>query len=150
MRAIRWSQRCCRPAATMTAASARSLSVWPTRIPMSSTRTASALSVSITVSPSIAAAATPTVATKRADDGLALNSARPGVGWPPRRQMSGDGPDIMDRHRMRLGDAVRARHARGRFIGEVHRLFRHWREIIEDALYVRQALDDVDGECHGC
>jgi hypothetical protein len=42
---------------------------------------------------------------------------------------------------MRFGNSVRARLAGRRVVGEVHRLVGHRRQIIEDALDVREALD---------
>jgi transposase InsO family protein len=36
-----------------------------------------------------------------------------------------------------------------RVIGEVHRLFRHRREVIQKALDTRQSLDHVTGDAHG-
>src|ERR1700736_116076 len=65
------------------------------------------------------------------------------------REPTRDRPSIMNPHNMRFRNASRPRHSGRRIIGEIHRLFRHRREVIEKALDTRQALDHVTGEAHG-
>ncbi len=61
----------------------------------------------------------------------------------------GDRPHVMDRHDMRLGPGVAARLTRGRLVGQIVGLRRHWRDIGQDAVDLRQALDHLRGEAHG-
>src|SRR5882762_3063161 len=49
----------------------------------------------------------------------------------------------------RTRGACRSRHARRWVVSEVHRLFRHRREVIEDTLDMREAIDEVRGKGHG-
>src|SRR5436309_8972211 len=64
------------------------------------------------------------------------------------REATRDRPSIMNRHDMRFRNASRPRHSGRRVIGEVHRLFRHRRQVIEKALDTRQSLDHVNGDAH--
>jgi len=65
------------------------------------------------------------------------------------RQPRRNRPGVVDRHPMGLGDAGRAGHAGRRVVGKVHWLVGHRRQIVENALDVRKALDHVTGEAHG-
>src|SRR5207237_8686082 len=73
----------------------------------------------------------------------------PGQALTVARQTRGYRTSILDRHPMRFGDPVRARDTRRRVVGEVHRLLAHRREVIEDTLDAREALNHVSGEAHG-
>ena len=56
---------------------------------------------------------------------------------------------VVNRHAMRLGDAGRARHARRRVVGQAHRLPGRRRQVVEDALDMRETIDQVSRERHG-
>src|SRR5580704_10555405 len=64
------------------------------------------------------------------------------------REATRDRPCIMNQHDMRFRNASRPRHSGRRVIGEVYRLFRHRREVIQKALDMRQPLDHVTGDAH--
>jgi hypothetical protein len=72
-----------------------------------------------------------------------------GQAFAVERQLRCDRAGVVDRHAVRLGDAGRARHARRRVVGEVHRLLRHRREVVQDALDMWEAIDQVTRERHG-
>src|SRR6516225_3085556 len=55
---------------------------------------------------------------------------------------------VVDHHAVRLGHSGRTRNAGGRFVGQIHRPFRHRREIVEDTLYIGEAIDDIMGKGH--
>src|SRR5207302_5321469 len=71
-----------------------------------------------------------------------------GEAFAVERQACRHRSSIVDRHPMRFGDAVRARYAGRRVISQVHRLFSHRREVVEDTLDARKALDRVTREAH--
>jgi hypothetical protein len=33
-------------------------------------------------------------------------------------------------------------------VGQIHRPFRHWREVVENTLYIGEAIDDIMGKGH--
>src|SRR5215472_17908727 len=64
------------------------------------------------------------------------------------RQAPRQWPGVVDHHAVRLGLASRTRHAGRWIVSEIDRSFRHRREIVENTLHVREAIDDVRRKGH--
>jgi hypothetical protein len=64
------------------------------------------------------------------------------------RQAPRQWPGVVDHHAVRLGLASRTRHAGRWIVSEIDRSFRHRREVVENTLHVREAIDDIRGKGH--
>jgi hypothetical protein len=57
-------------------------------------------------------------------------------------------PGVIGLDAVRLGHAGRTPHAGRWIVGQIHRPFRHRREVVENTLHIREVIDGITGKGH--